>query len=666
MVARLFRLLDAALGRGLFQRDDVERRFPFLDEYSDQISRLVADRDGDGPAVYEEAAADLAERAAVRPPLVRLIDSGVGGPHAAEIVVLAALVERDVRFGAVIAALQVPALARRPCLGLVATMLDAGPEEVATAAAALAIAGVVILDDTTELRAEQTVRLPVSVLRLIEGSAPVLDGIELLHAAGAPALEDVLLPPRVQAEVANVAGLVRAGLLDAIVLRGSAGTGRRSVLRAIAAREGRGVVVADSAADPACARLAGALALLSGSMLVWSTEPAIGEVATVPLPPGVGAVGALAGLHGAVDVVGADRVAVIVLPTPDAATRERLWRGTGLTAEEHDLAVISRRYAFSGGTIERVARQAAAIAAVHERNSIVVDDVRQAAQWRGRQRLEALATLLPAPSPDFVPALSGTTDAELEALVRRARHRESIAGAVGGATGDQLGRGVRALFSGPSGTGKTLAATALGVRLHLDVYRADLASLVDKYIGETERRLDQLLSRAEELDVVLLIDEGDALLTRRTSVRTSNDRYANLETDYLLQRLESFTGLVVITTNAAHLIDPAFQRRLDTTVTFTAPGPDERRLIWELHLPEHHTVSNALLDELATRCRFTGGQIRNATVYAALLGLDRGVQVNDAAVLAAVQREFDLGGQTNPLARVAAQPSPFTAAMAAR
>jgi SpoVK/Ycf46/Vps4 family AAA+-type ATPase len=267
---------------------------------------------------------------------------------------------------------------------------------------------------------------------------------------------------------------------------------------------------------------------------------------------------------------------------------------------------------------------------------------------------------------EFLPVLSGVTARDYEALVLRARHRESLGDAVGGATGGQITRGVRALFSGPSGTGKTLTARALGMRLDLDVYRADLAALVDKYIGETERRLDELFTRAEELDVVLLIDEGDALMTRRTDVRSSNDRYANLETDYLLQRLETYEGIVLITTNAPHLIDTAFTRRLDETVVFAPPGPDERRKIWALHLPERHAVSPAELDELARRCRLTGGQIRNAAVHATLLALDQDRSVDGEVLTAAVEREFDAAGHTSPLSVVPMPASAFTRAMGTR
>jgi SpoVK/Ycf46/Vps4 family AAA+-type ATPase len=231
---------------------------------------------------------------------------------------------------------------------------------------------------------------------------------------------------------------------------------------------------------------------------------------------------------------------------------------------------------------------------------------------------------------------------ELALLESRCRHREALAEAAGSA-------GVRVLFTGPSGTGKTLAARRLAAALDKDVYSVDVATVVDKYLGETEKRLDAALSRAEELDVVLLFDEGDALFSTRTDVRTANDRYANLETNFLLQRLETFEGILVVTTNAGERIDAAFRRRIDVVVDFKAPDAAERWEIWRSHLPGGHGVTDAFVDELAARCALTGGQIRNATLHAALLALDDGGFVDELHVEEAVRREYRKAGAVCPL-----------------
>ena len=232
----------------------------------------------------------------------------------------------------------------------------------------------------------------------------------------------------------------------------------------------------------------------------------------------------------------------------------------------------------------------------------------------------------------------------------RCRHRETLPGAAGLA-GKAMGVGVRALFTGPSGTGKTLAARLLASELRLDAYRVDLASVVNKFIGETEKNLNRVLTLAEELDVLLVFDEGDALLARRTQVGSSNDRYANLETNYLLQRLEAYEGIAVATTNAAEAIDGAFERRFDVVVEFREPEPAERWQLWQLHLPAGSNVDPQLVRELSARCTLTGGQIRNAAIHAALLALHDGSPLSAGHVEEAVQREYRKQGAVYPLRR---------------
>ena len=231
---------------------------------------------------------------------------------------------------------------------------------------------------------------------------------------------------------------------------------------------------------------------------------------------------------------------------------------------------------------------------------------------------------------------------EFDALMLRARHRERLGGDLG------QGVGVRALFAGPSGTGKTLAARHVADRLGKDLYRIDLAATVSKYIGETEKCLERALSAAEELDVVLLLDEGDALMARRTDVGSSNDRYANLETNFLLQRIESFEGVILVTSNDADRIDPAFARRLDAVVTFRLPDAVMRRRILANQLGGH-AISAPLLDDVACRCTLTGGQLRNVALHARLLALERDSRPDDATLRAAIEREYRKAAAICPL-----------------
>jgi AAA+ superfamily predicted ATPase len=178
-------------------------------------------------------------------------------------------------------------------------------------------------------------------------------------------------------------------------------------------------------------------------------------------------------------------------------------------------------------------------------------------------------------------------------------------------------RGLVALFSGPSGTGKTLATEVLAGELGLDVFKVNLSTVVSKYIGETEKNLEEMFDAASAGNLLLFFDEADALIGKRSEVKEARDRYANIEVSYLLQRLESYDGLVVMATNFEKNIDDAFLRRIHVRIGFAIPGVDERRLLWEHNLPPRAPRQDVDLGWLATQFELTGGQVRNAAVHAA-------------------------------------------------
>jgi SpoVK/Ycf46/Vps4 family AAA+-type ATPase len=208
---------------------------------------------------------------------------------------------------------------------------------------------------------------------------------------------------------------------------------------------------------------------------------------------------------------------------------------------------------------------------------------------------------------------------------------------------------VRALFTGPSGTGKTLAAGWIATRLGFPLYRVDLASVTSKYIGETEKNLSQLLARAEQAEVILFFDEADSLFGKRTDITQSNDRFANAQTNYLLQRIENYDGIVLLTSNSQARFDPAFTRRLDFTIEFPHPGPEERRALWESHLGGNHRLEQRELNQLAALVDFSGGHIRNAVLAAAVLTHEESRPIEYADVLAAVGAELKKLGRQLPI-----------------
>ena len=183
--------------------------------------------------------------------------------------------------------------------------------------------------------------------------------------------------------------------------------------------------------------------------------------------------------------------------------------------------------------------------------------------------------------------------------------------------------GYRTLFFGPPGTGKTLTATLLGREFERPVYRIDLSQVVSKYIGETEKNLEKIFNQAENKNWILLFDEADALFSKRTSTKSSNDRYANQEVSYLLQRVESFNGLVILTSNFKNNIDDAFLRRFNSVVKFAKPNLEERQKLWQNSKPDEIEIEDKLIKQLANHYELTGAQIVSCIMHASLLAIDQ-------------------------------------------
>ena len=211
----------------------------------------------------------------------------------------------------------------------------------------------------------------------------------------------------------------------------------------------------------------------------------------------------------------------------------------------------------------------------------------------------------------------------------------------------KLKPGYRVLFHGPSGTGKTLTASLIGKYTGRDVFRVDLSTIVSKYIGETEKNLEKLFSKADNKDWILFFDEADALFGKRTQVSDSHDRYANQEVSYLLQRVENFNGLVILSTNLKSNIDEAFLRRFNAILKFTLPDSEERLRIWKSSLPEKmKPAKNLNLAEVAKRYKLTGGNIINAVHIASLDALNRKSDVITLdSVLHGIKREMEKEGK---------------------
>lgn len=237
---------------------------------------------------------------------------------------------------------------------------------------------------------------------------------------------------------------------------------------------------------------------------------------------------------------------------------------------------------------------------------------------------------------------------QLHELALRARHRDQVLGDWRLSAGGGRGRGVLGLFAGDSGTGKTLSAEVVAAELGLDLYVVQLSSIVDKYVGETEKNLERIFTEADRTDAVLLFDEADSVFGKRSEVKDSHDRYANMESSYLLQRLESFDGIALLTTNLRANIDEAFTRRLDLVIDFPFPDADQRLALWQHALTHVPCVEDTDPRAVARDFELAGGSIRSAVVTAAYGAAGRGAPVDTADLLEGARREYRKAGRLVP------------------
>ena len=307
---------------------------------------------------------------------------------------------------------------------------------------------------------------------------------------------------------------------------------------------------------------------------------------------------------------------------------------------EIDTAAIPVHFVLGPGQVNRAVRAATA-AALLGTGAMSADDLRRGARAQNAAGLERLARRVePAVGwADIV--LPDGACGQLHDLAARARNRDQVLIEWQMRKGGGRGRGVTALFAGDSGTGKTMSAEVIAGELGLDLYTVNLATVVDKYVGETEKNLERIFAEAGGVNAVLLFDEADAIFGKRSEVRDAHDRYANIESAYLLQRMETFDGLAILATNLRSNIDDAFTRRLDMIIDFPAPDEKSRLSIWRQCLkPPVPCVPDLDLDFCARAFTLSGGNIRSAATTAAYLAAGVDGAIGMPELISAVQQEY--------------------------
>jgi hypothetical protein len=322
-------------------------------------------------------------------------------------------------------------------------------------------------------------------------------------------------------------------------------------------------------------------------------------------------------------------------PTP--AEQRAAWEKALGESAGNAPAQLAGQFSLNLPTLRQIAREA--LAAASENGRELPDRLWDACLKSTRPRLESLAQRLD-PKATWDDIVLPTTELDLlRQLAAQVGHRSQVYEEWGFAAKRTRGLGINALFAGESGTGKTMAAEVLANELRLNLYRIDLSAVVSKYIGETEKNLRRLFDAAEDGGALLFFDEADALFGKRSEVKDSHDRYANIEINYLLQRIEAYTGLAILATNMKGALDTAFLRRLRFVVDFKPHSEAERRAIWERIFPPETRTEGLDFARLA-RLNLNGGSINNVAMNAAFLAARAGTAVTMPHVLAAARTEF--------------------------
>jgi Winged helix domain, variant/ATPase family associated with various cellular activities (AAA) len=677
--AALFRLdLRLRMAVDTFRVDLAERaRDPFRGLY-------ISDADVD-ELLASTPATELAQRlldeevGPVPTRLRRLCDLFELAPFEREALLVCLAPDVDLRYERLYAYLQDDVSRRRPTVDLVLRLLGVpGRESGADERTALSPAGRLMrrglltppsLDEPTQASLlARPLRIEERIVDYLVGSDRIdvrLEPFARIFSAEDPAA-NWLLPDDLRHGLVRLLAdpLERARLL---YLCGPSSAAKRGTARAVCAQAGRPLVLVDAEAvlaaqaDRAGLLLAAAIreALLQGAVLALDGFDAL--LADEPMANvALGVLRrALADSGGTVLLLGElrwepsawlpSRAGLRLDLAPLAAgDRVRLWRSQvdGQLPADAVTELASRYRLVEDDAINAVTAEARSRAELRGASEIELVDVQAAARTIATPPLEGLARHI---EPrygweDIVLPADGL--AQLHEMCARAKHQMTVLEQWGYGRKHARRRGTTSLFAGPPGTGKTMAAEIVAGALGLDLYRIDLSAVVSKYIGETEKNLERIFRAADQGDAVLLFDEADAIFGKRSEVRDARDRYANVEVAYLLQRLEIYEGLAVLTTNLRGNIDEAFVRRLDCVLEFPLPEEAERLQIWQRAVPREAPMRDDVdLAFLARKFKLAGGHIRNIALTAAFLAAEDGQPIGMKHFARATRREYQKLGK---------------------
>jgi hypothetical protein len=352
----------------------------------------------------------------------------------------------------------------------------------------------------------------------------------------------------------------------------------------------------------------------------------------------------LVAAHPRAVVVLGDRTAVVVeAPMPSRAERRAAW---ARAAEGADVDEVAAKFRLPTGRIAEAAEVARLAARARGAEVPSAAELDLGARRASSSRLGELAAHVPASQGWDDLVLPDRQRELLRSISSYLRHRDQVLSEWGYERTVARTQGLKVLFAGESGTGKTMAAQVLAHELGLDLFRVDLATVVSKYIGETEKNLDRIFAAADGSNAILFFDEADALFGKRSEISDSHDRYANIEVAYLLQKMEGYSGAVILATNFRRNIDDAFARRLDFVIDFPFPEAEDRHAIWTRLLPDEAPLHDDVdVGFLATQFKLSGGAIRNCSLAAAFAAADEGGAICMRHLVRAVAQEYGKQGR---------------------
>jgi SpoVK/Ycf46/Vps4 family AAA+-type ATPase len=526
--------------------------------------------------------------------------------------------------------------------------------------------GLLVPGETQRVPAARLYLAPVRVAEWLAGG-DALD--HALDAVGGPVdvSPDLHVDPAQNEVIDRVAQALAADEPLALVVCGPEGAGRRLAVAVPARRLGLEVLALDvsrlpsslSALESALLALRRECLLRDAVMLVSGAEEWVANS-----PDGMARLRALARTldeaPGPAAVVTSDpslqialrrRTLRVTWRLPETATRRALWLSAlGPISSElrHEIDGLALRYRLGAAAIARAVAAGRLIARSRDEQSgptlrDLIDGVRNDIA----ERLQGLATRIEVHQRWDDLVLTNETFDQIAALTARVRYAHQVFETWGFRRQMPRGLGVTALFSGPPGTGKTMVAGLIARELDLELYQVDLSQVISKWVGETEKQLARIFDAAEAGHALLLFDEADSLFARRTEVKSAVDRYANLEVNYLLQRVETFGGVTILTTNLDTSIDPALRRRLAAHIVFWPPEQAERTDLWKRMLPPEAPLAERIDPEQLARAfpDMTGANIRNAAIAAAFLAADEGSTITQEHLERAARGEYRAMGR---------------------